>query len=72
MIDYSSAILLLGGYILTGKRNKNGWILSTLGNIGYIYILSSTKYYGLLSLSIVMTFLCIYNFIKWNNEGKAK
>lgn len=44
MIDYLSAISLLTGYYLTGKRNKIGWIFSLLGNLGYIYILFNTQY----------------------------
>ncbi len=65
MIDYISAILLFSGYILTGAKKKYGWLLSCAGNIGYIYILRDTEYQGLMALSVLMTSVCIYNFIKW-------
>jgi len=65
MIDYLSAISLLIGYYLTGKRNKIGWIFSLLGNIGYIYILFNTPFIGLFILSCFMSLMCIYNFYKW-------
>lgn len=66
MIDYLSAISLLIGYILTGKRNRIGWIFSLLGNLGYIYILSSSEYKGLFILSVLMAIICVYNFVKWS------
>ena len=69
MIDYLSAILLLVGYYLTGKRNRIGWIFSLLGNFGYIYILFNTPFKGLFILSILMSLICIYNFYKWKNNS---
>ena len=65
MIDYISAVSLLTGYILTGCKNKIGWIFSLVGNFGYIYILMDSQYKGLLILSILMSIICVYNFIRW-------
>ena len=65
MIDYISAILLFSGYILTGAKKKFEWLFSCAGNLGYIYILKDTEYKGLLILSVLMTLVCIYNFVKW-------
>jgi hypothetical protein len=69
MIDYLSALLLLSGYIITGTKNRWGWILSALGNIGYIYLMLGTEFKGMLTLSVIMFVVCINNFIKW---GKMK
>lgn len=70
MIDYLSAIMLIVGYILIGKRIIYGWIFSTIGNIGYVYILVDTEFKGLLLLSITMALLCVYNFLIWTKKLK--
>lgn len=69
ILDFISAISLLIGYILTGKRLKIGWIFSLFGNLGYIYILRNSEYKGLIILSVLMSGICIYNFIKWKSNN---
>lgn len=56
------------GYILTGKKNKWGWLLAAIGNLGYIYISYTLSLYGMLALSCVMMTISIINFKKWKNE----
>lgn len=67
-MDYISSIFLILGLILTGKKNKWGWILSILGSLGYLYLLFDTKFYGMIILNVIMAGLGIYNFIKWNKK----
>lgn len=66
MIDLISALFLFIGYILTGNKNKIGWIFSLIGNLGYVFILYTSEFKGLFYLSILMSIICIYNFIIWN------
>ena len=68
MIDFISSIFLIIGYILTGKKNRWGWLLASVGNLGYIYISFTLSLYGMLALSSVMMIISIINFKKWNNE----
>lgn len=69
MIDYISAGLLIIGYIITGKKNKWGWLFAAFGNLGYIFVAIKINLYGMMVLSIIMLCISIYNFIKWHKEN---
>ena len=71
-LDYSSAILLLLGYLIVGKDVKWGWLVSFIGNIGYIFVSIRVGLYGNLILAILMTIMSAYNFIKWHMKDVNK
>ena len=72
MIDYISAAFLIIGYFVAGKKNKWGWCLSSIGNIGYIWVSISAGLWGMLGLSVVMLAVSIYNFFIWHAEQRVR
>lgn len=68
MLDYISSLLLIIGYFIVGNKNKNGWLLSSVGNLGYIFVGYISGLYGMMILSIVMLSVSIINYIKWNKN----
>ena len=71
LLDYMSGSLLIIGYILVGKKIKEGWLLSMFGNIGYLYVGMIKGLYGVAILSFVMGGVAIYNYFKWLKNDPA-
>ena len=65
--DYISAFLLIVGYIIVGRKNKWGWLISLVGNLGYVVVSFIVGLYGNMILGGVMAVVSIINFIKWSN-----
>ena len=64
-MDYLFSALIILGVYLTGDRKTLGWIVSAVGNLGYIYIAIEKEFYGLFIVSITMLILSIINYIRW-------
>ena len=66
-LDYiAGAVELLAIWVI-GNKNKYGFVLGMICNILWVvYVLTTHKTYGLLSVVIPAFIINIRNFIKWN------
>jgi nicotinamide riboside transporter PnuC len=69
MIDYVAGGLELTGLFALGNKKRYGFLLSLVGNAGWIYVAFATKLYGLLLVVIPAMILNIRNYRKWQRES---
>jgi hypothetical protein len=71
MIDWVSGCLELFGSWVTGNKKKWGFLISMMGNIGWVvYVIVTHSTYGLLVVVLPAIFINIRNFVKWHKEER--
>jgi nicotinamide riboside transporter PnuC len=70
LINWVIAAISIIGAILNIKKNKWGFILWIIGNIGWIVIDIIYGLYEQIPIWILFTFTSVYGFKKWSDEEK--
>ena len=70
-MDFIIAAFELAGGWVVGNKNKIGFILLMVSNVGWVaWVLITGQTYGLLLVVIPAFVINVRNYMKWNREQK--
>ena len=66
-------ILVTGlvGQILIAHRRKEAFVVWIFSNVALILVSVTNELWGMVTLYMFFSFMCIYSYIKWNQLEKA-
>lgn len=67
-MGYIANVFIFIGYILMGRKDKNGFIASFIGNGIYLGLAIQRRELDWFILCFAFSIIATYNYIKWYNE----
>lgn len=65
MLGWIANVALLAGYILIGRRNGLGFLISGCGNVLWGVVGYRESMWSLLSINVLFVAISVYNFLRW-------
>lgn len=65
LIELTAELGYLGGHFLLARKQSAGWIVKTVGAMGWVTFQYQNQNYIFMSVTIVMVFLLLYGFHEW-------
>lgn len=67
-MDWLGALLITLSILITGRKNRWGWVLGALGGLCFSWAAIDKQLYGLLTFEVINLILCTRNFIQWSKK----
>ena len=71
-LDWIAAAIGCWGMYALGRKKKYGFILLTIGSIGWICVGMSTATYGLVVASLIRAGIEVYDWLQWRRKDGNK
>lgn len=66
-------VLIIASVVLTGKKDKTGWILSAIASISLIIdICMQQMMFHLIPINLFMVILAMWNYHQWNKKEQVE